>query len=35
MLETSPGKVADDVEILTFNIFENDTSFYFERAFFN
>ena len=31
MLETSPGKVADGVEILTFNIFENDISFYFER----
>lgn len=35
MLETSPGKVADGVEILTFNILENDISFYFERVFFN
>lgn len=35
MLETSPEKVADGVEILTFNIFENDTPFYFERVFFN
>lgn len=35
MLETSPGKVADGVEIFTFNILENDISFYFERVFFN
>lgn len=35
MLETSPGKVADGVEILTFNIVEDEVSFYFKRIVFN